>query len=206
MRARAFTLIELLAVIAIIAVLAALLIPLTNFFKAESKKAKGISNMRQIGIGLANSLADCNGKFPFANDYQAVWTYDWNLGDYSGLGKVWQLGYLGNGQVLSSPALPGFTTSESTMTFPENGAARLRVLYLPSIPRLADPLSSAERRTPSSKRAVVTDEFPWWVENSGAYGKGNIVLYGDGSAIFRKGKASASNTGDNAWHVHELDR
>lgn len=62
MRARrdsAFTLIELLVVIAIISILAAILFPVFAQAKAAAKKAVGLSNMKQQGLG-AMMYADTN--------------------------------------------------------------------------------------------------------------------------------------------------
>lgn len=50
---RGFTLIELLVVIAIIAILAAILFPVFARAKEAAKKAASISNVRQIGTGMA---------------------------------------------------------------------------------------------------------------------------------------------------------
>ena len=62
--ASAFTLIELLVVIAIIAILAALLLPALATAKEESKTAKCLSNLHQIGIGLM-TFCDENEEQPY---------------------------------------------------------------------------------------------------------------------------------------------
>ena len=52
MRARGFTLPEVLAAIAIVAVLTALAFPLLQSGAARARSAKCLANLRAIGIGL----------------------------------------------------------------------------------------------------------------------------------------------------------
>ena len=64
-RGSGFTLIELLVVLAIIAVLTAILLPMIQSSIAASRRAACISNLRQIGAGIAAYAADNNGQIPY---------------------------------------------------------------------------------------------------------------------------------------------
>ncbi|MEI7576194.1 MAG: prepilin-type N-terminal cleavage/methylation domain-containing protein [Armatimonadota bacterium] len=65
---KAFTLIELLVVIAIIAILAAILFPVFAQAKAAAKKAAGISNQKQISLGIIMYGADADDMYPRNDD------------------------------------------------------------------------------------------------------------------------------------------
>jgi prepilin-type N-terminal cleavage/methylation domain-containing protein len=77
---RAFTLIELLVVLAILAILASLLLPALSRAREHAYTTVCKSNLRQLGIALANYTSDFR-AYPVYAEY------------YSGLGRIhyyWQ--------------------------------------------------------------------------------------------------------------------
>jgi prepilin-type N-terminal cleavage/methylation domain-containing protein/prepilin-type processing-associated H-X9-DG protein len=209
-----FTLIELLVVVAIISVLIALLLPALSKARNEARKVTCLTNFHQIGMGV-QMYSDRYGEWaPWAPNGQAVWTYTGGstYTGYIGLGLLWSEKFVSNGDIFQCTEKPGFTDDvRYYVNYPKNGIIRTLLFYVPTYPRTANPISVRDRFRTVSNRALLTEEpinwfSGWWTPNVGIHQTGNNVLYGDGSASFRRGGKPTNGSMWADWHTHELDR
>ncbi|MEO6906921.1 MAG: DUF1559 domain-containing protein [Abditibacteriaceae bacterium] len=113
-KANAFTLIELLVVIAIISILEAILFPVFARARENARRASCQSNLKQIGLGFAQYLADYDGHYPYGADHSLPpWACcSWILDESPG--HLWYQKlqpYIKSQQIFTCPSAPRIWTA-----------------------------------------------------------------------------------------------
>jgi prepilin-type N-terminal cleavage/methylation domain-containing protein/prepilin-type processing-associated H-X9-DG protein len=110
-RNKGFTLIELLVVIAIIAILAAILFPVFARARENARRASCLSNLKQIGLGMAQYTQDYDEHYPVyfpGNGISGARPYGWAdaISPYVKSDQIFQCP--------SDPARPGANNPENS--------------------------------------------------------------------------------------------
>ncbi len=136
-REEAFTLIELLVVVAIIAVLAGLLLPALSSAQARARSVVCVSNLKQLGMGVAMYAGDNRDVLPLTSHQGASWIG--KLAVY-GLTNIYRCPLDTNRARPASYAVNDFLTPRPF------GAAELDFSRLTSLPSPSETLHAAEAR------------------------------------------------------------
>jgi prepilin-type N-terminal cleavage/methylation domain-containing protein len=201
----AFTLVELLVVIGIIAVLISILLPALSNARWSARRVNCMSNLRQVGIGMAIYAHDNEGFTPvekFDTSYATNYTYyvrDSSGADiWSDVGLLYEYGYLKDGRIFYCPdRQQEFMTYENQWSDP----IQKRMGYLYRF-RRDPPGPPLEKLFKLSNKALMYDHVghAQWTftahRSQGAnvlYGDNSVLWYPDGQKIMAMGNASMPN-------------
>jgi prepilin-type N-terminal cleavage/methylation domain-containing protein len=183
---KAFTLIELLIVIAVMGILIALLSPALKSAQQNANRTSALSNLRQIGIGLAAYASEHDNCIPGQVSSRPYW---WDaLAPYVKDARVYALP--GDSDNYINRGVPALNTDANNTSFIYNGFNDLiAAAHLPTVvrlPRFTNPPQTillAVQITGSHQRyADTNDSDDKNIIRTGTFGDNSPYLFADGSA------------------------
>lgn len=134
---RGFTLIELLTVIAIIGILSAILIPVVGVVREQARRAKCLSNARELGMAVIMIATENNDRFMDPGTH----VHPWHLSPHSGFDRVLTVEMEIPEDVLYCPSNAEWSGRNFYRDFFTGERATLPIGYMiiAGNPRIADP-------------------------------------------------------------------
>lgn len=190
---RAFTLIEVLVVVVIIAIIASLALPVFGRSRENSKRAKCLSNLRQVYSGVAAYATQNDGKIPIGfrlgKKQFATTLYSGSANRYVLLGKLFDAGLVTEPSIFFCPSernpTQGWNTNDNP--WPPRSGRNLQGGY--ACAPLTDWATAAEpamwpRLANLEHRALLADGFGLPDRVDSRHIDGINVLSSDGSATW----------------------
>ncbi len=176
--AAGFTLIELLVVIAIISILAAILFPVFGRARENARRSSCTSNLKQIGLGIAQYLQDYDSRFPMSEiengngpGANLFWTQ--SVQPYMKSGSL----QFGNGGVFTCPSFTAAAGIDNqSLNYGIHGRLAPRSGWLPPAGENAPTVTDSDVTNPTetllvgekgangfgwSEPFITTDEWEW---------------------------------------------